>query len=89
MKRIVVFLAILVMVLTACASREKKPLELPEKADNSGDRVVLYLDNRGLFPISFSVDGKQMIENGTYWYYELNRIPLFEKKETFSSRLHN
>ena len=56
---------------------------MPEKADNSGDRVVLYLDNRGLFPISFSVDGKQMIENGTYWYYELNRIPSFEKKETF------
>lgn len=83
MKRIVVCLVILVMLLTGCSSGEKKPIELPKKADNSGDRVVIYMDEGRLFPISYSVDGKQMLENGTYWYYELSHVPSFDDKETF------
>lgn len=71
MKRWFLILIAMMVLLTGCSGTEEKPLDLPEDGfDNSGEKIVLYGGKKS-FPLSYTIDGKQQIENGTYWYYEL------------------
>ncbi len=83
MKRILFILMISVLLLTGCAKKAPKPIDLPEKPNNTGEKVVFYMCEKGNFPISFTVDGTQQIENGTYWYYELQGAFDYKQDEVF------
>ncbi len=73
MKKILVFLCLLLM-LSGCAKTEKPPADLPDDPiDVSGEKTVLYHGDKD-FPLSFTIDGQQQIQNGTYWYYELSDL---------------
>ncbi len=71
MKRWIMFLLVAALLLTGCSKNGEEPLDAPvENFDNSGEKTVVYRGKQD-FPLSFTVDGTQKIENGTYWYYEL------------------
>ncbi|MBQ7935087.1 MAG: hypothetical protein IJ333_01905 [Clostridia bacterium] len=71
MKKILIVLSILALCLTGCKKTEQPPT-VPEGEvfDTSGEKTVLY-HGKQTFPLSFTLDGQQQIQNGTYWYYEL------------------
>lgn len=70
-KMILMVLIAGVLLLAGCSEKTQPPAELPEGGfDNSGEKTVLYRGEKS-FPLSFTVDGEQQIENGVYWYYEL------------------
>ncbi len=71
MKKIIIVLSVCLFLITGCAKGEKPPTASPqEPVDTSGEKTVLYCGEK-VFSLSFTVDGKQKIENGTYWYFEL------------------
>lgn len=71
MKKLILFLMIAMLMLTGCKKEAQNPISIDEEYNIEGERVVLYYGDKK-FPISFAVDGKQKIENGTYFYYDLN-----------------
>ena len=72
MKRLLILMTIMMVFLTGCKAPVKSP-DVPFADYNvEGERVVLYHGEKE-FPISYTVDGAQKIENGTYFYYELNQ----------------
>ncbi|MBQ8893038.1 MAG: hypothetical protein IJ043_01355 [Clostridia bacterium] len=71
MKRwMILFLAIL-LLLSGCSKESEVPDLSAENFDNSGEKTVVYRGDQD-FTLSFTVDGTQQIENGTYWFYELS-----------------
>mgnify|MGYP005812835257 CR=1 FL=1 len=73
MKRIVLAFMAAALLLTGCSKKEKDPITTPEETYNTaGERTVIYHGEKE-FPLSFTTDGVQKIENGTYWYYELEK----------------
>lgn len=61
----------MVLLLSGCSKNGEDPVDIPtDDFDNSGEKTVVYRGKEN-FPLSFTVDGAQKIENGTYWYYEL------------------
>ena len=71
MKKIWIVLSVCLLLLTGCSAAKEPPAVTPEEpADTAGEKTVLYCGEK-VFPLSFTVDGVQQIENGTYWYYEL------------------
>lgn len=73
MKKFLVLFLILSLCLTGCSKKENVPKELPDDPiDTSGKKVVLYC-GKNAFPLSYTIDGEQQIQNGTYWYYELDQ----------------
>ncbi len=83
MKKILIVLSVCVLLLSGCSKAEKPPATPPETpADTSGEKTVLYCGEKR-FPLSFTVDGEQKIENGTYWYYELAEDYEREWDDTF------
>lgn len=82
MKRMICFAWIALLILGGC----KKEVELPkvpkEEYSNEGERVVLFSGEKS-FPISFTVDGQQKIENGTYFYYDIKEHFDRDWKESF------
>ncbi len=83
MKRLLFLTTVLCILLAGCSEGKTKPIELSEKADNSGMRAVYFLDEGRSFPLSIANDGKQMLEKGVYWHYELNDLCSFEAEEEF------
>ncbi len=85
MKRLWTFALILSLCLTGCAKKESVPKELPDDPiDTSGKKVVLYC-GKNAFPLSYTIDGEQQIQNGAYWYYELDPDILKDSEEKFYS----
>lgn len=81
MKKLLMFYLMLSLVLTGCAKSPNTAQELPnDPIDTSGKRVVLYC-GQNVVPLSFTIDGKQQIQNGVYWYYELDQIQLKNDEE--------
>lgn len=71
MKRWMIFLMAVVLLFSGCSKNKEIPEDLPsENFDNSGEKTVVYRGDQD-FTLSFTVDGEQQIENGTYWYFEL------------------
>lgn len=71
MKKTCIVLMACLIILTGCAKAEKPPTATQEKpTDTAGEKIVFYCGDK-VFPLSFTADGKQLIENGSYWYYEL------------------
>lgn len=74
MKKWILIISILVLMLSGCSKQSAEVPQMPQvEFDNTGKRMVLYCGNKS-FPLSFSVDGVQQIENDTYWFYELNNL---------------
>lgn len=72
------WILIWMFLLTGCAKQEQaQPLSPDEPIDIDGKRIVYFRGDSDI-PISFTNDGAQKIENGTYWHYELD---LMEKNE--------
>lgn len=72
MKKIILMMLIAAIFLSGCKKESNKPA-LPEDHYNiEGERVVLFSAKNREFPISFTVDGSQKINNGTYFYYDLD-----------------
>lgn len=86
MKRLIIVLLLGMIVLSGCKKAAKEPDMTNEDYNIEGERVVLFCGEKQ-FPISFSVDGKQMIENGTYFYYDLNQK--FDREWTDSFYLYH
>lgn len=83
MKKWIVIFTAIVLLLSGCANSDTKVPEIPrEDFDNSGEKTVLYC-GKYTFPLSFTLDGKQQIQNGTYWYYELENAYEKEWQESF------
>ena len=83
MKKILIVLSVCMVLMTGCSSTKEPPVALPEEpADTAGEKTVLYCGEK-VFPLSFTVDGAQKIENGTYWYYELAEDYGKEWEESF------
>ncbi len=71
------------LLLSGCTNRNTEMPELPaENFDNSGEKIVLYCGKQS-FPLSLTQDGDQRLENGTYWYYELEDSCKKEWNEPF------
>lgn len=71
MKRWMIILTAAMLLLSGCSKSNEAPENLPaENFDNSGEKTVVYRGDQD-FTLSFTVDGAQQIQNGTYWYYEL------------------
>ena len=70
MKKIMILICVLMLFLTGCKSTEQPPFAQEDFYDIAGEKTVIY-HGEHTFPLSFTVDGKQQIANGTYWYYEL------------------
>lgn len=72
MKKWIIIVTLLVLMLSGCSKQSAEMPEMPhEQFDNSGEKTVLYCGKKS-FPLSFTDDGIQQIENDTYWFYELN-----------------
>lgn len=71
MKRIVALLIAVLLLFSGCSPAKEQPNPpLTEEFSNAGEKTVVYRGDQN-FTLSFTVDGKQEIENGIYWYYEL------------------
>lgn len=72
MKKWIILMMIGLIIMSGCKKESAVP-DLPEMDYNiEGERVVLFNGGNKQFPISFTVDGKQKIQNSTYFYYDLN-----------------
>lgn len=73
MKKLLVLLLAVVLCATGCSKKEQATPELPnDPIDTMGKRVVLYCGQKSV-PLSYTIDGEQQIQNGLYWYYELDQ----------------
>ena len=73
MKRSVVLFLMVSLLLTGCSKSPNKPQELPnDPIDTSGKKAVWYC-GQNVFPLSYTIDSEQQIQNGIYWYYELDQ----------------
>lgn len=83
MKKILALFLILSLFLAGCSKSDSVPQESPnDPIDTTGKKVVLYCGAKE-FPISFTIDGEQQIQNGIYWNYELNHDMLDSSQEKF------
>ena len=83
MKRVMFLVMLIGVLLTGCSAPKGEQIELPETADNSGKRAIYFIDEERMIPLSITNDGEQQIQNGVYWFYELNALSNFEKNEEF------
>ncbi len=70
MKRWIFLITAILILFTGCSKTPEMPEPLEEQFDNTGKKTVVYRGDQN-FTLSFTEDGEQKIENGTYWYYEL------------------
>ncbi len=72
MKKIWILLCVAALCLGGCKSKEP-PMKMPEAEgyNTQGEKTVVYHTKEATFPLSFTMDGAQQIQNGVYWYYEL------------------
>lgn len=78
-------LLMILLCLTGCSKKEALPKELPnDPIDTSGKRVVIYCGGKAV-PLSYTIDGEQQIQNGIYWYYELDGDFLKNSEDKFYS----
>lgn len=70
MKRLMILLLAVSLLFTGCSSVQQPEPPIMGEFSNAGEKTVVYRGDQN-FTLSFSVDGTQKIENGTYWYYEL------------------
>ena len=83
MKKILVILISTTLLLSGCAPKNVPNPEISiDNFDNSGEKTVLYYGKKS-FPLSFSKDGIQQIQSGTYWYYELENLYSRDWDEAF------
>ncbi|MBQ8600155.1 MAG: hypothetical protein IJ407_02080, partial [Clostridia bacterium] len=69
MKKFLIVLSICALCLTGCQKTEQ-PQSAPQTYDTAGEKTVVFHGDV-TFPLSFTLDGQQQIQNGTYWFYEL------------------
>ena len=83
MKKLLVLFLAFSICLTGCSKKENIPKELPDDPiDTMGKRVVLYCGQKGV-PLSYTIDGEQQIQNGIYWYYELDQNLIDDPEEKY------
>lgn len=69
MKKLLILLMTIALCLSGCKKNEQ-PQTTPQTYDTAGEKTVVFHGD-ATFPISFTVDGQQQIQGGTYWFYEL------------------
>lgn len=82
MKRWIALIVGCLLLFSGCSEKSEKQPILSGDFDNSGNKTVVFCGDKE-FVLSYSIDGKQQIENGTYWFYELKDEYDFRWEEPF------